>query len=223
MFRRSWASGFTITLSIFLVSIIGNKLAADGVAVVDFSPDTVGTVSSISSFNSYLFPLTVGDSFTLNNTYSIDCASIFSSFNAQVAVGSILEVAIFDSNNGAPGALIHSELAPIVSIDTSGTLTDTSLSRKTVNLAQSLILGPGDYFFTMPGVNVDPEQATSFPGFQDSGVWVGYDANPDLEGGFSDMGDMLFQLDGTLVVPEPTSAGLFVVGAIGCLLHRRRL
>ena len=199
--------------------------------VVDFSPDTTGVTSFAGLGNGYDFSVTVGESFILDQTTTISGGSFFGETGGifgDFGLGAPVEFGIFaDDGTGNPGDLVVFETGIFVDeYDTFGTTIDPDLSRYHATLNDPVTLDPGLYFFTLPGVLAIPAAATTDDfvalGIGDGGVWIGFDDDIDLDGGFfPNAGDTFFQLEGTFV-PEPSGTLSLTLAAIFFACRRRR-
>ena len=213
----------TKLLAVALVAALTCNSTADA-NDQDFSPDATGAIADSAFFNSLTFPQTIGESFLITSPTEISGGAFYGltgGTTGTFGLGSDVQFAIFEDAGGLPSSVpLVDELTVVDAYDTAGASTAQGLSRYHATLANSVVLGPGTYYFSLVGVNDEPTAAASSVGYDDAGLWFGQDLNIDLEGGFAGVGDVFFQLD-TAKVPEPSS--LVIVGLIaGIAANRRR-
>ncbi len=207
-----------ILLALFFCLFGSQPVVAD--IVVDFSPDATGVSFGGGPYaNSYSFPQTVGDRFTITQNLDINAAATYSFFSATI--GDPVNFLIFEEFNGAPSSTpLHNIMTTYDLVDDVGTMSDASMTRSRASFA-TVTLAPGTYYFSLPAIASGPGVALGL--YDDDGVWAGFDTNPDLEGGFFSGvgGDMFFMLEGSAAVPEPMCATVCVITGLFFCLRRR--
>ena len=230
--NRSRKSVSSILLGLLFSFALGIP-SAFAVVVVDNSPDTTGVPRS-GNFTNNTSIQYLGDRFTLAQATTITGGAIFGPvFIATSAVGFPVRFVILPDDGGVPGAVpVLDVLSVLDAEDDTLTTSDPTMSRKHATIPQQS-LPAGDYWFYMAGDGFSLGQGTGI--YDDDSFFVGFDSNPDLEGGaFTGFGDVFFTIEGVddaprQSIPVPTLNTWYVlvflamvIGLFGFRALRRR-
>lgn len=184
--------------------------------VWDYSPDTTGA-SVVNNWQNISNRQNFVERFELSADTVLSGMDIFSTTSSG-NFGFIATIRVFSNNSGTPDTKLYEFTETDHVIDSVGTLSQPSLSRKHVDFTVPVSLAAGSYFIGMSGSG-DIAQA-GLLNIDDNGIW-------QLSGGtisrFSNgIGDMAFRLFGEVSsVPAPSAFVLVGLGLIGLGIRRQ--
>ena len=191
--------------------------SASAAIIWDYSPDTThaalyqGSWSNQSGGQNFLETVTFASAVTVGGM------DIYSG-SSYGTVGQQADVKIFSNVSGAPGSLLDQVTETINTVDTAGTTSQSTLTRKHADLIAPIALSAGTYWIGMSGTSSELAQ-TGLSNVQDNSM---YKLSGNTLSGLGTYGDMAFRLEGAAAVPEPTTLMLLGTGMAGLLLTRRR-
>ncbi len=218
MFKQNYAHLLTLSLA-SVASFTLSTPKAEAAILWDYSPETTGTTSGISAFESLSTSQNLAEIVSFGDAVELTGMDIYSaSFFASV--GDSVTIRIWTDNAGTPDTLIHDFTDTISVIDTEGVGSWGSVNRKFADFSDAPISLDANtfYWIGMSGTTATIGQAGLNTNPGDGGMSIFNGASFD----FLDptVGDMAFRLQGEVqtaqTTPEPGSGvGLLALGMLG--------